>query len=86
MRCVKLVNNVMIQFNNLWKIGQLYYAVSLYFFIKIRCQIEIITVLLLGLIMCKTTIEIHGGKILVRSKSREGAVFCIRLPGSTENN
>ena len=32
MRCVKLSNNVMIQFNNLRKIGQLYYAVLLYFF------------------------------------------------------
>ena len=32
MRYVKLINNVMIQFNNLRKIGQLYYAVSLYFF------------------------------------------------------
>ena len=34
MRCVKLSNNVMIQFNNLRKIGQLYYAVSLHFFLK----------------------------------------------------
>ena len=32
MRYDKLRNNVMIQFNNLRKIGQLYYAVSLYYF------------------------------------------------------
>ena len=32
MRYVKLINNVIIQFNNLREIGQLYYAVLLYFF------------------------------------------------------
>ena len=36
--------------------------------------------------MGKTIIEIHGGKIPVRGMSGEGAVFCIRLPDSTENN
>ena len=40
----------------------------------------------LGLSMCKTIIEAHGGRISVRSKPGEGAVFCIRLPDSTENN
>ena len=32
MRYFKLINNVIYQFNNLRKIGQLYYAVTLYFF------------------------------------------------------
>ena len=41
----------------------------------------------LGLSMCKTIIEAHGGRISVRSKPGEGAAFCIRLPAdSTENN
>ena len=40
----------------------------------------------LGLSMCKTIIEAHGGRISVRSKPGEGAAFCIRLPDSTENN
>ena len=40
----------------------------------------------LGLSMCKTIIESHGGRISVRSKPGEGASFCIRLPDSTENN
>ena len=30
----------------------------------------------LGLSMCKTIIEAHGGRISVRSRSGEGAVFC----------
>ena len=41
----------------------------------------------LGLSMCKTIIEAHGGRNSVRSKPGEGATFCIRLPAdSTENN
>jgi len=40
----------------------------------------------LGLSMCKTIIEAHGGRISVRSKPGEGAAFCIRLPDSTEKN
>ena len=39
----------------------------------------------LGLSLCKTIIEAHGGRISVMSKPGEGAVFCIILPGSTEN-
>ena len=40
----------------------------------------------LGLSMCKTIIEAHGGRISVQSKLGEGAAFCIRLPAdSTEN-
>ena len=40
----------------------------------------------LGLSMCKTIIEAHGGRISVRSKPGEGAAFCISLPDSNENN
>ena len=40
----------------------------------------------LGLSMCKTIIEAHGGRISVRSKPGEGAAFCISLPDSIENN
>ena len=41
----------------------------------------------LGLSMCKTIIEAHGGRISVRSNPGEGAAFCIRLPAdSNENN
>ena len=85
MRCVKLINNVIVQFNNLRKNGQLYYAVSLYF-LKIRCQIKIITVLLLGLIICKTIIETHGGRTSVKSKPVESAEFCINLPYTLGKN
>ena len=85
MRCVKLINNVIVQFNNLMKNGQLYYAVSLYFF-KIRCQIKIITVILLGLIICKTIIEIHGGRIPEKSKPGESAEFFINLPYTVGKN
>ena len=34
----------------------------------------------LGLILCKTFIEKHGGKINVESKEGEGSVFKIVLP------
>ena len=34
----------------------------------------------LGLSMCKTIIEAHGGRISVISKTGEGAAFYIRLP------
>ena len=40
----------------------------------------------LGLSMCKTIIEAHGGRISVRSTPGEGAAFCINLPDTTENN
>ena len=34
----------------------------------------------LGLILCKTIIEEHGGTIYVKSKLGEGATFCLNLP------
>ena len=36
----------------------------------------------LGLSLCKTIIEAHGGRIAVQSKPGEGATFCISLPDS----
>ena len=34
----------------------------------------------LGLSLCKTIIEEHGGTIYVKSKLGEGATFCLNLP------
>ena len=34
----------------------------------------------LGLSLCKTIIEAHGGTISVKSKFGEGATFCLNLP------
>ena len=34
----------------------------------------------LGLSLCKTIIEGHGGTIYVKSKLGEGATFCLNLP------
>ena len=34
----------------------------------------------LGLSLCKTIIEEHGGTIYVKSKLVEGAIFCLNLP------
>ena len=34
----------------------------------------------LGLSLCKTIIEEHGGTIYVKSKFGEGATFCLNLP------
>ena len=34
----------------------------------------------LGLRLCKTIIEAHGGTISVKSKLGEGATFCLNLP------
>ena len=36
----------------------------------------------LGLSLCKTIIEEHGGTICVKSKFWEGATFCLNLPNS----
>ena len=55
-------------------------------FLKIRCQIKIITVLLLGLIICKTIIETHGGRISEKSKPGESAEFFINLPYTVGKN
>jgi len=40
----------------------------------------------LGLSMCKTIIQAHGGRISVRSKPGEGAAFCINLPYTVGKN
>ena len=34
----------------------------------------------LGLVVVKTIIEAHGGRIEVKSKAGKGAVFTVRLP------
>ena len=36
----------------------------------------------IGLLMCKTLIESHGGNILIESKPREGSTVTVRLPAS----
>ncbi|MFW5748108.1 MAG: sensor histidine kinase, partial [Chloroflexota bacterium] len=36
----------------------------------------------LGLAICKSIIEAHGGDITVESKPNTGSIFCIRLPAS----
>ena len=38
----------------------------------------------LGLSLCKTIIEEHGGTISVKSKFGEGATFCLNLPNSPQ--
>ena len=38
----------------------------------------------LGLSLCKTIIEAHGGTISVKSKFGEGATFCLNLPNSPQ--
>ena len=55
-------------------------------FLKIRCQIKLITVILLGLIICKTIIETHGGRISEKSKPGESAEFFINLPYNVGKN
>ena len=55
-------------------------------FFKIRCQIKKITVILLGLIICKTIIETHGGRISEKSKPGESVEFFINLPYTVDKN
>ena len=38
----------------------------------------------LGLSLCKTIIEAHGGTISVKSKFGEGATFCLSLPNFSQ--
>jgi signal transduction histidine kinase len=40
----------------------------------------------MGLAICRRIVERHGGSITARSKSRNGAVFIVRLPGKQSQN
>ena len=34
----------------------------------------------LGLVFCRTAVEVHGGEIWVEENSPKGSCFCVRLP------
>jgi signal transduction histidine kinase len=40
----------------------------------------------IGLVLCRTLVELHGGKIWLKSKPGKGAKFCFTLPVKVEEN